>query len=497
MCRDHFQPDDIVKTCCNLESGLNLVFNGLRACTRGALMPPLFCSADEIVQGLVTKEFIIEKRKEYIRMLNDNHSEIDCKSCLMVEEKRYGDISFDRLGHVDLQHYTVCNLRCVYCAYTRDNVHLYPQYDALAVLNLFSPEDIEWNAHVDFAGGEPALLENLGTYLDFFRSRRIRVMMFTNGVHYHKAIYDGLADGTIYIATVSLDAGTPTTYSKIRGRDKYIDVMENLSRYATSGSAGKGMLAVKYIFCDSNCSNDDIVGFAYAMLALRPQQIWLTFDFAPLFLRLTDYDYTQQIHAYAKLYLLLKKHGVEAFHYFQEAVATVSREGRDIMDRVMAEIARQSSGRSLNDADLLFSDFRKKDDETIQEPDMFSVNPLVLKTKSGTKTWSLAGKRVLLAPACPATQKLRNDPDVRQAEWIGFVDRNPLQQGKILDGATIYGYEAIGEMNVDAVLLIPPVKHRKDIIASITRYIHPEIVFAEIEYLAITPEDSRAVKRTP
>ena len=182
---------------------------------------------------------------------------------------------------------SICNITpfAIYGAptvhYTRDDMHFSPQYDALAVLQLFSPDDVEWNAHVDFAGGEPTLLDNLEEYLEFFRTRRIRVLMFTNAVRFHQAIYDGLADGSIYWVITSLDAGTPSTFKALRGRDGYLQVLENLSRYAVAGSKGKGMLAAKYIFCESNCGDDDIAGFAYAMLALRPQKVWLTFDFSP------------------------------------------------------------------------------------------------------------------------------------------------------------------------------------------------------------------------
>jgi wyosine [tRNA(Phe)-imidazoG37] synthetase (radical SAM superfamily) len=468
--KDPFQPDDIVKSCCKLESGLNFSIQGIRACTRGALMPPLFCRAEEVARGLVTKEFIVEKRKEYIRMLNDEDSLMDCKHCLMVAQKRYGDIQFTRLGHVDLQHYSICNLRCSYCAYTRDNMHYPSQYDALAVLRLFSPEEVEWNAHVDFAGGEPTLLVNLEEYLEFFRNRRIRVLMFTNAVDFHRAIYDGLADGSIYFVTTSLDAGTLSTYKSLRGQDKYLTVLENLSRYAAAGSKGKGMLAVKYIFCDSNCSDDDIAGFAYAMLALRPQQVWLTFDFAPMFLREADHDYSTQIEAYAKLYLLLKKHGIEAFHYYKEAIATFSQEGRDIMDRLLAAIERRTSVTVLDDPDLIFSDFRGREPLTGSKPDKFSINPLTLTGSNElSQKWSLEGKRVLLAPACPITQNLLADPEIRQAGWIGFVDRNPIQQGKTIEGRTIYSYEAISTMGVDVILVAPPVKHRLDILDAVAR----------------------------
>jgi len=433
-------------------------------------MPPLFCSAEKIARGEIIKDFIVEKRKEYIRMLNDGHSDMDCKRCLMVEHKRYGDISFSRLGHIDLQHYTICNLRCTYCAYTRDDMHFPAQYDALAVLQLFSPDDVEWNAHVDFAGGEPTLLDNLEEYLEFFRTRRIRVLMFTNAVRFHQAIYDGLADGSIYWVITSLDAGTPSTFKALRGRDRYLQVLENLSRYAVAGSKGKGMLAAKYIFCESNCGDDDIAGFAYAMLALRPQKVWLTFDFAPMFLHQSNHDYSAQIEAYAKLYLLLKKHGIEAFHYYKEAIATVSQEGRDIMNRVLSAIERQGSVAPLGVSDLIFRDFRGTEPTVESEPDKFSITPLELRRNGGlSKGWSLAGKRILLAPACPLTQKLLSDPEIQRADWVGFIDRNPIQQGKTIDGRTIYSYEAIPSMGIDVILVAPPEKHRLDILDAIAR----------------------------
>jgi len=352
----------------------------------------------------------------------------------------------------------------------------------LGVLKLFSLDDVVWNAHVDFAGGEPTLLENLEEYLAFFRTRRIRVLMFTNAVRFHQAIYDGLADGSIYWVVTSLDAGTPSTFKALRGRDHYLQVLENLSRYAVAGSKGKGMLAVKYIFCESNCSDDDIAGFAYAMLALRPQKVWLTFDFTPLFLRQQAYDYSKQIKAYAKLYLLLRKHGIEAFHYFKEAIATVSQEGKDIMDRIQAAIAEDSRMTFVNDPDLVLSDFRRSEPIVRNDTDKFSVNPLRLKTENESfRGWSLDGKRVLLAPSSPLTQKLLSDSEIQRADWIGLVDRNPIQQGKIVDGRTIYSYEAIRSLGVDVILVASPEKHRLDILNAIAHNTPEGTEIAELE----------------
>jgi hypothetical protein len=257
--------------------------------------------------------------------------------------------------------------------------------------------------------------------------------------------------------------------------------MENLSRYAVAGSKGKGMLTIKYIFCESNCSDDDIAGFAYAMLALRPQQLWLTLDFSPLFLHQWDHDYSAQIEAYAKLYLLLKKHGMEAFQYYKEAIATYSQEGKDIMEQILSAIERQRSATPLDVSDLLFRDFRNREPVIGNEPDKFAVNPLRLVTNNGSsKEWLLDGQRVLLVPACPQTQELLSGQEIQKASWIGFVDRNPIQQGKTIDGKMIYSYEAIPSMDVDVILVAAPEKHRTDILSTIARYASKGVKIMEL-----------------
>lgn len=457
-----FKADDIVKSCCKLESGLNLCIQGIRACTRGAFMPPLFCTAEEVASGKVTKDFIVQKRKEYIRMLNDENAAMDCKQCLMVHEKRYGDINFERLGHIDIQHYTLCNLRCSYCAYTRDNMFFHPQYDALKVFQVFDAKDVEWNSHVDFAGGEPTLLEDLPEYLAFFKQQRIRVLMFSNAIRFSQCIADGLADGSIFGLVTSIDAGTPNTFRSLRGKDAYLKVLENLSRYAKAGSLGKGMVAAKYIFCDENLSDDDIAGFAYAMLAIRPQQVWLTFDFAPMYLGDSGHDYTPKIKAYAKLFLLLKKHGLEAFHYYKEAISTFSKEGKAIMDALLREIEASQPERH---EDFLLRDFRRGETGRLNSLKKIQFNEDDIQFTDLEKgKLRLEGKRVLLVPATVLTEKLLEHPEIQKAAWVGFLDRNPVQHGKAIKGKTIYAYEKTQELNPDFVIVAPPEKHRIDIL---------------------------------
>jgi hypothetical protein len=178
--------------------------------------------------------------------------------------------------------------------------------------------------------------------------------------------------------------------------------------------------------------------------------------------------------------VLLKKHGIEAFHYYKEAIATVSQEGRDIMNRILSAIERLSPHTQLNDPDLIFRDFRNGDPFVQKDPDKFSINPLEQRTNAGlSKRWSLFGKRVLLVPACPLTQKLLADPEIRHADWIGVVDRNPLQQTKTIDGRMIYSYEDIRSLDVNVILVAAPEKHRIDILNAIACNAPRDVQIAE------------------
>ena len=152
------------------------------------------------------------------------------------------------------------------------------------------------------------------------------------------------------------------------------------------------------------------------------------------------------------------------------------------MDKILAAIEKQSSRTPLGVPDLIFEDFRGGGSRVEIDPDKFSLNPLQLSPKNGgRKIWSLRGKRVLLAPACPLTQNILSDAEIQQADWIGLADRNPNQQGKVVNGHTICSYDDIPALGVDVILLASPEKHRADILHTIARNATSDTTIAEFE----------------
>ena len=469
-----FHPDDIVKSCRKLESGLRLGIEGVHACQLGPFSSPIYWSASEAGKAKITKEMIVEKRRWLFELLNDDKSDITCKSCHMVVKKNYRDVNFSRLGHIDLAASTLCNLRCCFCGYTLSNNFKPAQYDALSILREFKPKDVEWDAAVDFNGGEPTLLPDFSDYIEYFNSRRIRIYLYTNGVRFSRPVYDGIAKGNIRWVCTSLDAGCPSTFKRVKGADAFLQVVENLTRYAHAGNQGGGFLSVKYIFCEENCSDDDVAGFSYAMLAIRPQRVWLTFDFEPLkgispiVEDFGGYDFSKHVNAYAKTYRLLKKHGVTAGHFTENHLAAIGKHGKILLEKSKQATAESNKVDLKLDTELALCNLRKETNSAESSVKKFDTKPLrILRTDKSSEKTFLEGKRLLLVPACNLTESLLEDPQISQGDIVGFVDRDPVLHGKKIQGIPIYDYGSISKLDPDIILVAAPKQHREDILGKV------------------------------
>merc|ERR1711991_795972 len=98
------------------------------------------------------------------------------------------------------------------------------------------------------------------------------------------------------------------------------------------------------------------------MLALRPQEVWLTFDFDPLNGLPADspdlggLDYSDHVSAYAKTYNMLEKHGLKAVHYAEKHLAPASKHGEVLLGMVKDKIAETKKSFAST---LLLPDFRE------------------------------------------------------------------------------------------------------------------------------------------
>jgi wyosine [tRNA(Phe)-imidazoG37] synthetase (radical SAM superfamily) len=483
-----YQADDIVKSCPKLESGLRFGPEGIRACQLGPFAAPLYWNEEEAAALSVTKDMIILKRKELFNKLNDDTSELICKKCSMMVEKRYAEVDFTRLGRIDHAPRTICNLRCNFCGFTHaekagdeKNGFIESQYESLKFLKVFTEADVLWDAAVDFNGGETSLLKNLDEYLNYFRKMKITILCFSNAVKYSESMALALRDGVIQWLVVSVDAGCSSTYHETKKLDVYPKVLENLSKYASMGSGAGGSLAVKYIFTDDNCSDDDIFGFVYAMLAIQPQKIWLTFDFTPFIEIAPDsedflhYDFSKQIKAYAKMYLTFRKHGLEPVHYTEGHLAKISKAGARLLRETLLEIDRLSLRLSKPDShrsEMIIKSFRgdpveEKIDTNVSSWDEIlyaDVEDLAgqLEDRLGTT------HNICIAPASETAKKIA--ALLSGKRQIRILDKNINLHGRVVEGATLSSYEALLDQFAQVVVVISPEQHRKAIQRTINDY---------------------------
>jgi uncharacterized Fe-S cluster-containing radical SAM superfamily protein len=373
------------------------------------------------------------------------------------------EVRFDQLGHIDLAATTTCNLRCTFCGYTQHDSFADAKYDALAVLRLFSAEDVVWDAAVDFNGGEPTLLKDFDDYIAYFASRRIRVFLYTNGVIYRQSVYDGLANGAVRWACISLDAGTPSTYERLKKSNRFPDVMDNIARYVEAGAKGGGQVAVKYIFSDGNCGNDDVFGFSYAMLAVRPQEVWLTFDFDPLCNLPGDcndfggHDYTRHVAAYAKTYSTLAKFGFPPTHFPEKHLAVVSLQGKLLLQAAKDEINRLGERKSKVQISIVRKDSSADLAPAIENIDGardFTLNPPRIRQADGNwQPVSLGGKRIALAPAGALARRLLASEALQETEVAAIFDRDTVLQGKRIDGVIVAPYTELSANALDWIIV--------------------------------------------
>lgn len=473
-----YAPNDLVKSCPKLESGLRFGPEGVRACQLGPFAAPVYWSTKEAATLEISKEMIVAKRQQLFDTLNAPDKDVICKKCEMMVVKPFKEVDFTKLGRIDHAPRTICNLRCNFCGFTQAenrgdllNAFVESEYDSLAILKVFGPEDVQWDAAVDFNGGETSLIKNLAAYLDWFNQMKISVLLFSNSVIFKQEIYDGIASGTIQWAVTSIDCGTPSTYQKTKKADVFGRVLETVTRYAEAGSKGKGKLAIKYIFTEDNCSDDDVYGFVYAMLAIRPQRIWLTFDFSPFSIIPPDasdfhgFSFDKQIAAYAKMYQLFKQHGQDVVHYTEGHLAKISKPGKLLLQRVLD--ATDNAPAKKHDPRLTLQDFRNPLGSDHEYTRALASDDSISDAEQGLN-FDLRNKKIALAPATEKSITLLAHPALAASEIVGFIDKNPALAGKTIQGYQVSAYE--NAPDYDFVLVSPPAQHKNEIIATLYQH---------------------------
>jgi len=230
---------------------------------------------------IIALEKFFRIRDKTINGLQNGTTEF-CKGCSFLDEifvpenKHYiTDLTFGSSSN------SICNLRCVYCACSKNNtvaakasIHYLIFTEYLEKKCLISPEFTT----IVISDGELTILPNRKELFSLLS--RYNSQILTNAVIYSEEIAKMLAAKKTKIL-VSVDAGTRQTFQKIKGKDAFDIVRNNLIKYGKTN----GNIVLKYIFLPGiNDNENEFDDFLRLCKDVNVNQIRLSLDY--------NYDYT-------------------------------------------------------------------------------------------------------------------------------------------------------------------------------------------------------------
>ncbi len=198
-----------------------------------------------------------------------------CGDCCEIKESWYP--AEPKLRLINYSEGGGCNYNCMYCTSPARNT---PPSNTMAkdfvdtVLACERAGILSDDLHIDFSPGEPTLHKNKKKYFDFLKGKYDAFVM-TNASYYDEELAECIRGGKCTLC-VSVDAGTPETYAKVKGYDFYERVKKNLKLY---GDLKRGIVELKYIFVpDVNDDEDNVRGFVNLCKEVNPGFVFISYD---------------------------------------------------------------------------------------------------------------------------------------------------------------------------------------------------------------------------
>lgn len=278
------------KTCFWLNSkqkgAMYLIHGSLKAC---CLRGIVISDENDVSYHELSYDQIQEKRMALYNRINNGGN--DCNGCSYLCEREEDDIEIGKIGLLLYLPHKTCILRCCYCPFVKnnavsevlDNEKYNPYRD---IVHFFNIGLLKENALIEFGGGEPLLLDTLPEAIEYISENHSKCTVRFVSNFVAKKPTDKLLNvlekrKMKAVLRTSVDCGTRETYKKIRGRDFWNNLRENLIKAAQMGAFDD--IQLKYILLEdgSNSSKKDIDGFielAKEIKALNPHKTTVVID---------------------------------------------------------------------------------------------------------------------------------------------------------------------------------------------------------------------------
>jgi len=257
-----------------------------------------FSVRNALIRGLEDTEISVADYDKHGLPSGDVHPCHGCNRIVDDEENVVTQFSQWKLKNLDIIAPNGCNAKCDYCAiYMVEN---YPAYapdqfpetvveqQTLGVLvsnadvinYLYSTDIVNSESKVLFSGGEPSTHRETMLILEGVTQRGIHSTVLTNAIRFSDVIENSLADGNCKVI-VNLDSGDKDSYLKIKGVDKFDQVLRNITQYinAYSGQEGDSFLELRYIIYSKNNSKCIVDRFIQCVLDLKVRHVCISLNY--------------------------------------------------------------------------------------------------------------------------------------------------------------------------------------------------------------------------
>lgn len=251
-------------------------------CNNGAVIPYL---SEWFIEKRDIKNSVhnyLEKRAFYIEQSDHKMIPAYCSNCPFLTENN--NDKCDRIEKYIISDHAVCNADCVYCGdscseHKPTQVHsLKERYTAIIEsLDYMNKKDlIDKSAVFQLAGGEITINpQKMALYEAVRKYPELSMEFLSNCFIYDEELAKLLKSHKNSFLQCDLDAGTPETYIKVKGFNKYETVKNNLNEYSKYGE-----VRLKYVVLPGfNDSEEDYDGAVCLLKELNLNTIALSPEF--------------------------------------------------------------------------------------------------------------------------------------------------------------------------------------------------------------------------
>ena len=287
-------------SCDLIEHGLDFFTDSINFCCR---IPPKEDGYKKILanyygEKIDWKNFFKIKRN-YRNQMKEGQIIPECKGCVYLQEKVWDND--DYISFINFNNWTICNEHCVYCWLNYADKPHQKQYNVFpAIKDMAERGYLRKGGHITIAGGEPCVAPEFNDLIELFLKYDIEpIRVLTNATVYSEVVERGIKSGNLNIV-VSVDSGTKETFTKVKRRDFYDKVWENVARYASVQPASDRVKTKFIVIPDVNDNKEEIdawinksieVGVKHLTLDLElmyfdknkdniPEQIYDLFEYA-------------------------------------------------------------------------------------------------------------------------------------------------------------------------------------------------------------------------